>query len=171
MTTTSLTPAVIDYLVNAANSSASLGASTTARVTIHDGPLLTGDSLVEPRHLYIGWDAVNGAGEPTAVQSFPVMDKTRTKDEDGTLICTADAWTGTTVMKTARDMCKNIVAAVELLLRGDGTTGPGDSTMGGLVFWSGVDQLTWHPQQSPNGAACACVFTIVYRSRIVTTGA
>ena len=171
MTTTSLVPAVIDYLVTQATASASLGASPSNPVDIHDGPLLTADELVRPLHLYIGWDSVSGAGEPTGVQSWPVLDKARTKDEDGTIVCTAEAWTGDTVMKTARDSCAAVVAAVELLLRGNGATGPGDATMGGLVLWSGVDHMTWYPQQSPNGAVCSCVFTIVFRARLTTTGA
>lgn len=171
MTTTSLTPAVIDYLVTAAGNSAALGGASP-RVTIHDGPPLSNDTLAEPLHLYIGWNQVSqGSEDPSAVQAWPVMDKARTKDEDGTVVCTADAWSGDTTMKTQRDACKAIVAAAELLLRGDGTTGPGDATMGGLVFWSGIDALQWFPRQMPDGAGMACVFTITYRARLVTTGA
>ena len=169
MTTTSLTPSVIDYLVSKATSSASLGASLSAPVTIHDGPPINGEQLVQPRHLYIGWDQVSGGGEPSAVQAWPVIDKARTRDEDGTVICTADAWSGDTVMKTQRDACAAVVAAVELLLRGNGATGPGDATMGGLVHWSAVDTLQWHYRQLPEGAGCACVFTVTYRARLVTT--
>ena len=171
MTTTSLTPAVIDYLVTAATNSVSLGASVSAPVKIHDGPPVNGEELIQPRHLYIGWDQVAGGGEPSAVQAWPVLDKARTRDEDGTVICTADAWSGDTVMKTQRDACAAIVAAVELLLRGDGTTGPGDARMGGLVFWSAVDTMQWHYRQDPLRAGCACVFTVTFRSRLVTTGA
>ena len=172
MTTTSLIPGVIDYLVGAAKNSGSLALASPA-VTIHDGPPLSNDTLAEPLHLYIGWDQVSGGAgsDPSAVQSWPVLDKARTRDEDGTVVCTADAWSGDTALKTQRDACAAIVAAVELLLRGDGTTGPGDATMGGLVFWSGVDAMQWFPRQTSDGAGMACVFTITYRARLVTTGA
>lgn len=172
MTTTSQIPAVIDYLVTAAKASASLGSSASAPVTIHDGPAVTDDLLTEPLHLYIGWDQPTGGGVPAeAVQDWPVMDHARTRDEDGTIVCTADAWSGDTTAKTQRDACKAIVAAVELLLRGDTLTGgPGDASMGGLVMWSGVSgPYEWYPRQTPEGAGCACVFRITYQARLVTT--
>ena len=173
MTVTSRIPDVIDWLVNAATVSASLGASPLAPVTVHDGPPPTSETLAAPLHLYIGWDQVTGGGQGAdAVQDWPVLDKARTRDENGTVICTADGWTGSTTGKTARDLCKGIVAGVELLLRGDGTTGPGDASMGGLVMWSGVaGPFEWFPRQTADGAGCACVFRITYRARLVTTGA
>lgn len=171
MTTTSQVPDVIDYLVAQAQASLSLGASPTAPVVIHDGPPLTADTLVQPLHLYIGWDQVSGSGgDPSAVQSWPVLDHARTKDEDGTIVCTADAWSGDTTMKTQRDACAAIVAAVELLLRGEPDAGgPGDASMGGLLLWSGVDAATWFPRQTPGGAGCACVFTVIFRARLTTS--
>ncbi len=173
MTTTTQVPAVLDYLVTKATASTSLGASATNPVIIHDGPSLTTDTLIEPLHRWIGWDQVSGGGTGAdAVQSWPVLDKARTRDEDGTVVLTADACSGTTTLKTVRDSCLSIVSAVELLLRGNGVTGPGDATMGGLVLWSAVDgPFQWTPRQTPEGAGCACVFHITYRARLTTTGA
>lgn len=171
MTTTTQVPAVIDWLLSAAQASAQLGAASPA-VQVHDGPVLTDDELAEQLNLWIGWDQVNGTAEGmSASQAWPVLDHARTRDEDGTVTCTADAWTGSTTSRKARDACDQIVAGVELLLRGDGSTGPGDATMGGLVFWSAVDEFTWYPRQSADGAGCACVFKVSYRARLVTTGA
>jgi hypothetical protein len=172
MTLTSQVPAVIDYLVKAAQASASLGASPSAKVRVIDGPPPTGDTLTEQRILYIGWDQVNGSpGGDDEAQSWSVLDQARTREEDGTITCTADGWAGGASMKAARDACAAIVGAVELLLRGNGTTGPGDATMGRLVFWSAVDDLKWYPRQDQEGAAMACVFTISFRARLITTGA
>lgn len=170
-TITSRVPDVIDWLVNAAQTSAQLGASTTAPVIVVDGPPPTTDTYAEQLHLYIG-DVPDGSeASATASQNWPVLDHARTRDEDGDITLTADAWTGSSVMKTARDSCAAIVAAVELLLRGDGTTGTGDATMGGLVLWAGVDgPYTWSQRQVQAGAGCTCVFRVVYRARLTTGG-
>lgn len=171
MTLTSRVPAVTDYLVAAAQASTSLGASATAKVRVIDGPPPTNDELAQQRILYIGWDQVNGTpGGEDSAQSWSIMDHARTREEDGTVTCTADAWLGGT-MKQARDACAAIVGGVELLLRGDGSTGPGDATMGRLVFWSAVEDLKWYPVQDQQGAAMRCVFTVSFRARLVTTGA
>lgn len=172
MTITSQVPAVTDYLVAKAQASQSLGASAAAPVRVIDGPPPTGDALAEQRILYVGWDQVNGTADgDDAAQSWSLMDRARTREEDGTVTCTADAWSGSSVLKTARDMCAAIVGGVELLLRGDGSTGPGDATMGRLVFWSAVEDLHWYPRQDQQGAGMACVFTVTFRARLTTTGA
>lgn len=172
MTTTTQVPAVIDYLVAAATSSPLLGESATAPVVVIDGPSVTADTQAQQRHLWIGWDEETGSGPGAeAVQAWPVMDNARTRDEDGDIIMTAEAWTGSTVMKEARDACDAIVGAVELLLRGTPATGgPGDASMGGLVMWSAVDgPYQWIPRQGSSGAGYRCVFRVTYRARLVTS--
>ena len=171
MTTTSQVPAVIDYLVTACQQSAALGASTTAPVIVVDGPPVTSDTFGDPLHLYIG--GVPGSDEATAEadQNWPVMDNARTRDENGVITCTADAWSGSTVMQTVRASCASIVAAVELLLRGTPRAGgPGDASMGGLVMWSGVaGPYSWTQRQTTQGAGCSCSFRITYRARLTTS--
>ena len=172
MTTTSQVPAVIDWLVAAAQASPALGASASAPVVVLDGPEVTADTLAEPLHLWVGWDQeATGSADAEATQTWPVLDKARTRDEDGAITCTADAWSGDTAMKTQRDSCAAIVAAVELLLRGTPAAGgPGDASMGGLVLWSQVaGPFTWHPRQTADGAGCACVFRVTYRARLTTS--
>jgi hypothetical protein len=39
------------------------------------------------------------------------------------------------------------------------------------VFWSSVDVGQWYPRQVAGGAAVLVAFTVVYRGRLVTTGA
>jgi hypothetical protein len=171
MTTTSQIPAVTDWLVNACQLSTSLGAASP-QVYVFDGPQPPVATQSLERVLWIGADPTNpDAMTGQSAQSWPVMDKARTKDEDGTLTCAAQHWSGDTTMKTHRDGADAILAAVELLLRGDGRTGPGDATMGGLVHWSGVDATRWYPRQIAGGTAMLVVFDITYRARLVTTGA
>lgn len=166
MNITSAVPAVTDYLVAAAT-------AALPGVVVFDGPNPTADTLTEPQHLWIGWDTQGNSGEPAAetAQDWPVMDYGRTKDEDGMIICTADAWGGSVSVKTHRDAAAGIVAGVELLLRGTPQAGgPGDASMGGLVLWSGVNgPYQWYPRQTQSGAGCGVVFRIVYKARLVIT--
>lgn len=171
MTTTTQIGPVVDWLVNAAQNSPLLGMASPPVIVI-DGPSPTPDTESFELHLWIGADPeqLNAIGMDF-VQSWPVMDKGRTKDEDGTVVFVADAWSGGGTAKAARDQCAGIVAGVELLLRGDGNTGPGDMTMGGLVFWSSVDAGQFRQRQGTQGPGCVCVCQVTYRSRLVTTGA
>lgn len=171
MTTTSAVPAVIDWLVNAAQNSPLLGQASPA-VSVFDGvqPPAVTQSL--PRVLWIGADAPNpDAVFADAAQSWPLLDNARTKDEDGTVTCSAQHWSGDPSVKVHRDGAAAIVAGVEQLLRGNGRTGPGDATMGGLAQWSGTDVGQWHTRQLAGGVAVLVTFTVVYRVRLVTTGA
>jgi hypothetical protein len=169
VTTASQLPAVIDYLVAACTASPSLGAASPP-VAVFDGPMPPVATQALPLALWIGCDPMTvDAQTGDVVQSWPVFDKARTKDEDGTLTCAAQNWSGTANNKTVRDGAAGLVAAVELLLRGNGVTGPGDATMGNLVFWSGVDAARWYPRQIAGGVAMLVVFDITYRARLVTT--
>lgn len=171
MTTTSAVPAVIDYLVAAAKSSPLLGAATPA-VSVFDGvqPPVVTQALNQV--LWIGADPTQPDGVfADAAQAWAVLDHARTKDEDGTVTCSAQHWSGDPSVKVHRDGAATIVGGVEQLLRGDGRTGPGDATMGRLVFWSGVDVGRWETRQLAGGVAVLVTFTIVFRARLVTTGA
>jgi hypothetical protein len=171
-TITSRVPQVIDYLVAAATASPLLGANPTAKVTIVDGPTLTTDTLAAPLHLWVGCadPTADESAAAGAVQNWPLLDHARTRDEDGEVWLTADAWSGSVAMKVVRDQCAAIVGGVELLLRGlpqDG--GPGDITMGGLVQWSAVDgPYSWPQRQTQQGAGCSCTFRVTCRARLTT---
>jgi hypothetical protein len=172
MTVSSSVPAVIDYLVAQCQASALLGASATAPVTVTDGPSTTTDTLTESLHLWIGWDQVTNAGAGMeAVQKWPYSDHARTRDEDGTIVCTADAWGTGTTAQAARNACYSIIYGLDLLLRGDPAAGgPGDASMGGLVMWSAVDgPFEWFPRQDQSGPGCACVFHVTYHSRLLVS--
>jgi len=171
-TTTTQVPAVTDYLVAAAKASTALGRARPKPVHVFDGPNPSKTLSGLSRALWIGFNPAN-QGEPaaTASQDFAFLDAGRTRDEDGVIDCAAQFWSGDTTVKTARDGCDAIVAAVELLLRGTPQTGgPGDASMGGLALWSGVTgPFDWHPAQVTKGAVVLCVFRIAYRARLVTS--
>lgn len=171
-TVTSRVPDVIDWLVAAAASSTALGADPVAPVLVVDGPQAPAATQDRERVLWIGCDPAQlGDQAAEASQDWPVLDHGRTRDEDGSVVLACQHWSGDTVNKTHRDAAAAMVAAVELLLRGDGTTGPGDVTMGGLVLWAGLDgPFQWYQRQSPQGASALVTFRVVYRARLTTGG-
>lgn len=174
-TITDLIPSVLDYLVTQCTASPVLGAATPIPVVVTDGPPVTGDTAAQRSHLWIGWDAISDAGlfageAGSDTQVFSFLDSGQTRDETATVTCSAEFWTGATVMKTARDGCKGIVAAVEKLLRGSPGIGqsPGDASMGGLVQWSQVTGTRWRQAQNESGAAVTCAFTIGFFARLTS---
>jgi hypothetical protein len=170
-TTTSQVPAVIDWLVSAAKSSPLLGAASP-QVMVFDGPQPPAATQSLPLVLWIGANpAEDGTATATAQQAWPFIDKGRTRDEDGDIVCAAQCWDGDPVNKNLRDGAAAIVAGVELLLRGvPANGGPGDLTMGGLVFWSSVDgPFAWYPRKIANGTAMLVTFTVSFRARLTTS--
>lgn len=171
MTTTSQLGPVIDYLVARAKTWPTLGGAVPP-VSVFDGPQVPVVTQSLPQVLWFGCDPPNpDAVIGDAVQAWPVLDKGRTRDEDGTVTCAAQDWSGDPSAKVHRDGAMRLLAGVELMLRGDGTTGPGDMTMGGLVFWSAIDTYQIAPRQIAGGYAALVTFTITYRARLTTTGA
>lgn len=170
MTTTTLIPAVLDYLYGACKASTLLGAAQPTPVVVFDGPNITSDTATELLHLWIGYDPLNPGGQTaTSDQDWPNLDHARTLDENSEIVCCAEAWAGGDTVKAVRDSCDAIVAAVALLLRGTGQPGdPGDTTMGGLLFWSRVSAGSWYQRPTQNGIAVNHVFKIVYYGRLTT---
>ena len=168
MTAPTAVPGVLDYLFTTATASPAIGQATPP-VTVIDGPQVTDDILIEQPILWIGHDPLS-PGEVAAASAldWPNLDHARTADEDGEVTCTARYWSGSAeTIKTSRDGCAAIVEAVAELLKGDATTaGPGDTSMGGLLFWSRVSETSWSQAQRSDGAAVICVFKIAYRARI-----
>ena len=171
-TLTSRVPAVTDYLVAAANASPLLGAHPTAKVSVFDGPQVPAATQSLERVLWIGADpAALGDAAAEAEQHFPVLDHARTRDEDGSIVIAAQHWNGDTSNKTHRDGAAAIIAGVELLLRGlpQDPGSPGDTTMGGLVWWSEVTgPFAWRPRQVASGALCLVTCFVTYHTRLTT---
>jgi len=170
-TLTSQVPAVTDWLVAAAQASTALGADSP-QVYVFDGPQPPVATQSLERVLWIGASPLEAdSATATATQAWPFIDHGRTRDEDGDITCAAQHWSGDTTAKTHRDGAAAIVGGVELLLRGipaDG--GPGDLTMGGLVFWSSVDgPFDWTPRTIAGGYACLVTFKVSFRARLTTS--
>ncbi len=115
MTITSRVPALIDYLVNLFTADATLGtAPAPGTVTVYDGPATTG--LDPPLKLFVGLtDPDNKGIEPAAdfTQSWAAIGR-RGRNEQVTIHCVAEAWSGTDDIRTLRVAAYGIVAAVEV---------------------------------------------------------
>lgn len=163
--TTSQVPEIIDYLVTQAT-------AALPSVVVVDGPQIPVVTLNREQVLWIGADpAALGEAAGESAQDFATaMSQGKLKDEVGSILCAARHWSGDTTNKVHRDGAAAIVAGVELMLRSTPDAGgPGDATMGGLVFWSQVGgQMSWFPKQVNNGAECLVTFHVTYMARLTT---
>lgn len=169
MSTTDLIPDVLDYLVTQCQA-ASAGGSL-AGITVFDGQQPSAAAAGIEQVLWVGYDPMS-PGMPVGdmEEEFAFLgDKGATRNETGSVVCTAKHWTGDTTMATHRDGCKAITGAVELMLRGQPSAGPGDYSLGGLVFWAQLTGASWYQQLIDDGAEALCVFKIGYFGRVTTT--
>ena len=168
-TLTDLTPNVVAYLLAQAASNPALGGASPP-VTIIDGEPATQDVLaLNPdgltQRLYVGSQAYSMelTQGGSSQQGFSFLDQARTRDCTIDVLCAAEAVSGDGTMATARAAAYAVAAAIELMLRGSpGTTpaSPGDASMGGLVYWSGVTAFELSQEQSTQGAIALVKFTV-----------
>jgi hypothetical protein len=188
-TLTDQTGAVIDYLVAQCQTVAFADAYVTAytdsygplpamppvTVSVFDGPTISDTQLVGTQRVWVGADGPASPGQEveaaTFAQDFAFIDHARTKDDRIDVACAAECFDGDpTRRKFARDSAFSLMGAVELLLRGDPSVpGPGDASMGGLVFWSqvtGPGQLI--QAQTTDGISALVRFHVTAFTRLTT---
>jgi len=163
MPSTSQVPAVIGYLIDTFTAAATLGAASPA-VSIRCGPELSGD--FSQFALFVGVDdptLIEQGSPPTGATSNQtwVGMGARTRDEDLSIYCTAEAWSGDTGIRAAMDAVYGIVAAVETLLLAD-------VYMGGFALFEAPGStghtLKW--QQGEGGLAAHVSFRIDAKARL-----
>ena len=160
-TVTSRVPALIDYLVTLFTSDATIGGATPP-VTVFDGPATT--ELDAPLKLYVGLaDPDNTAAETAAdsVQDWASLGR-RGRDEDVTIHCCAEAWSGTDDIKTVRTAVYGITAAVETLMQADTTQFGGNA----LFPKPGYTSSALLQNNTADGAIARVQFDLVFKSRI-----
>lgn len=160
-TVTSRVPALMDYLVTLFTNASTLGAATP-QVAILDGPQVT--ELDAPLKLYVGWtDPDNPGGEPGAdsQQSWGGLGRFA-RNEQVTIHCCAEAWSGDDVIQTARLAVTGITAAVEVLMQSDTTQ------FGGNVLFPdpGLTNVSLPQNSTTKGAIARQTFDLVFRCRI-----
>ena len=157
---TSAVPATIDYLVTTFTTAATLGAANPP-VSIIDGPAVS--EAFPKRALYVGLsDPDTSPGAPTAattIQEWAGM-PARTRKETFSIFCTAESWSGSTDIRTARLDAYAIVAAVEDLVRVDKYLG------GNANVDPGITNLTLRQNNTTTGAVAQVQFELGLKSRI-----
>ena len=162
VTVTSRVPALLDYLFALFSTDPTLGtAPAPSTVTVYDGPPTT--ALDAPLKLYVGLsDPDNTGGEAAAdfTQSWAAIGR-RGRNEQVTIHCCAEAWSGTDDIKSMRVAVYAIVAAVETLMQAD------TSQFGGNVLFPDPGMTTGQLLQNNAGAVTARVpFDLTFKSRV-----
>lgn len=146
MATTSRIPAVIDYLVTTCTADATLAALTfddAVGVRVFDG---TPPTAEYPKlALYLAVDDPDSDSQTAAdgEQEWAALGALA-RDEQITVWCAAEAWYGdSSSVAAARTAAFGIVAAVETILRADGS-------LGGIVLF-GAPGITGHRLQQAWG--------------------
>jgi len=162
-TVTSRIPALTDYLINLFTNDVTLGAAPAPNtVTIYDGPPTT--ELDPPLKLYVGWtdpDATGGDAGAESQQEWAALGR-RARNEQVTIHCCAEAWSGIDDIKAMRTACAGITAAVEVLLQAD------TSQFGGNVLFPdpGITNIST-PQNNPaSGSLVRQTFDLIFMCRI-----
>jgi hypothetical protein len=163
MISSSAVPAVIGYLLDKFTADTNLGAASPA-VAVRCGPELSGD--FSQLALFVGVDdptLLPAGGAPTGATS----DQTwvglgaRARDEQLSVFCTAEAWSGETGTRAAMDAAYGIVAAVETSLFTDVSLG------GQTLFqFHGSTGHTFRWEQGEGGLAAHVLFRIDCKARL-----
>jgi hypothetical protein len=166
MTVTSRGPAMLSYLFALFSGDATLGGpivngAQTGPVAVYDGPPTT---LLDPSlKLYVGLtnpDDTTGQAAYDSIQSWASLGR-RARNEDLTIHCCAEAWSGDDSIPVSRTACAVITAAVEMLMQAD------ISQFGGNVLYPnpGFTNLA-APQQNSGGGLVRQAFDLQFMCRI-----
>jgi len=160
MTLTSRVPAVIDYLVTAFTAASTLGAATPP-VAVYDGPVVT--EAPTQLVLWVGVDDPDSEEAPIGAESESEWGSlgALARNEQITVHCVAEAWSGDTDVKATRVAAYGIVSAVETLLRAD-------VSLGGTLpsGWCEVTGMQLRQNNVAQGAVARVAFHINCRARI-----
>lgn len=162
MTTTSRIPAAIDYLVALFQGAATLGQATPP-VSVIDGPAVTADPGLLALWVGVG-DIDPATGAPvtaSSTQQWAALGR-MARNEQLTIYCTAQAWSGSDDVRTLRVAAAAIVSAVEDLVRGDASLGGVVSTPGNAA----VTAANWQQGPTQRGMAARVTFEITAQARI-----
>lgn len=153
---TSRVPAAIDALVAILSQAPGLDG-----VAVIDGPPV-GDQA-DADYLYIGWQPESESAAELN-QAFASAGA-RTRDEEISVLCTVDCWTGDSVVAAARSRAFELLGVVEDTIRASGAQ-PEAPTLGGAVLWAHLTQGLLQQANTDQGVRARLLFTVSCRARI-----
>lgn len=153
---TSRVPAAVDALLAILRAAPSLEG-----VTVLDGPDVI--NLTGLHRIYVGWQPTAEAAV-ALTQGFNAAGA-RTRDEDFSIHCYAEARGGDKDMAARRARVFELLAAVETALRATDAA-PAAPTLGGTVLWAHLTAGDLQQVQSSDGALAGLPFTVTCRARI-----
>lgn len=162
------TTAIFDALTNLVamcRAYAEVPGSPLENVNIFDGPVVLESEYEHPDTLFIG-DTGDDAPSATSSQDFgPYGRTTGSRDEAGTILCTAESTSGDTDMAPRRARVAEIVGAVESLVR-QNVLATSDPTLGGSVLWCRITNQELRQLQTQDGAFAEMPFVVAFRARL-----
>jgi hypothetical protein len=159
MPVTSRVPALIDYLVGIFTTAL---AAATPPATVYDGPVTTDDA--QGLVLWVGMDDPDGQGAPlsaTSSQTWAGLGKLA-RNEEITINCVAEAWSGVDNVKSQRDAVYAVVAIVEELVRTDAAQFGGNA----LFADPGMTGMDLRQNDTGTGGQARVSFQLTFKSRI-----
>lgn len=153
---TSRVPAAIDALLALWRSAPGL-----AGVQILDGPPV-GDQA-DADYLSVGWSPTSDLAVEFA-QDFNAAGA-RTRDEEFSIQCYLDTWTGDTDVATRRTRAFELLAVCEETIRAS-SSNPTAPTLNGAVLWAEIAAGSLMQANTDQGVRAAIPFTVACHARI-----
>jgi hypothetical protein len=153
---TSTVPAAVDALLSILNAAPELSG-----VQVIDGPPvedMSGADLVA-----VGWQP--DSEEAVQLEQDFNAAGARTRDEDFSILCWAESWTGDRSMSARRSRVFDLLAGVEQAIRASDAN-PEAPTLNGTVLWAHLTSGTLRQASTDQGVRAGVAFAVTCRSRI-----
>ncbi|MGW3427496.1 hypothetical protein ACWDHW_06005 [Streptomyces melanosporofaciens] len=153
---TSRVPAAIEALLTIWRAAPGL-----AGVEILDGPPTIDQAGTD--YLSVGWSP----GSELAVEFTQEFNAAgaRTRDEEFSILCYLDTWTGDTDVATRRTRAFELLAVCEEAVRAS-SSNPTAPTLNGAVLWAEISAGSLMQANTDKGVRAAIPFTVTCRARI-----
>ncbi|MFD9111630.1 hypothetical protein [Streptomyces bottropensis] len=153
---TSALPAALTALVTALQA-----ADALTDVLVTDGQPVV--DIATRDFLAVGWSG----GEDQAAEIMQDFNAAgaRTRDEDFSITCVIDVWSGDEGFATVRNRVFEIFAVVETVLRATGGN-PVAPTLNGTVLWAHLTRASLRQYFTEQGSRAALGFTVSCHARI-----
>lgn len=156
MVTTSTVPAAMDALYAILSSAPALSG-----VHVLDGPPV--EDMSSADMLAVGWQPESEEAVQLD-QDFNAAGA-RTRDEDFSILCWLESWTGDRSVAARRARAFELLAVVEGALRATDAE-PEAPTLNGAVLWSGLTSASLRQSATNDGVRVGIAFAVTCRSRI-----